>query len=162
MSAIIDPLGANEQQKNHAKFDEIKAFMHRRQKYNQFTQMIKLQPFHQATAMQSDRKPKTTPQMPDRRKDSKESASIVTSSVTGKWNAVGKHVTLKTKCSKLDTDNKLRKTTLSVIEKWYSKLAGTQATPPNTASRGKEVLPRLNRSHTKNERKTKKADRDAR
>ena len=41
-------------------------------------------------------------QTPDRRKDSKGDASIVTSSVTGKLNAARKHMTLKTEGSKLD------------------------------------------------------------
>ena len=64
-------------------------------------------------------------------------ASIVTSLITDRRNAARKHVTLKTGCSELETDNKRLKTALSKTESWYARFVGTQATPPNTATRVK-------------------------
>ena len=74
-------------------------------------------------------------QITDRRKNWKGSASIVTSLVTGKWNVARKHVTVRTERSKLKTENKRQKTALSLTEHWYARFVGTQATPPNVATR---------------------------
>ena len=101
-------------------------------------------------------------QMLDRRKDSKRIASIVASSDKGKRDAARKHVTQRTERSELQTDNKRQDTALVRTENWYARFVGTQATPPDIAIRGKEMVSRANRSHTENKPKRRHAIRDER
>ena len=54
--------------KEDASTDEIKAFLHRCQQYNQFAQLTLPQPVHQGTTMKNDVKPKTTPQSTNARR----------------------------------------------------------------------------------------------
>ena len=101
--------------KEDASPDEIRAFLHRRQQYKQFTQKTMPQPFNEAATMEKWWK-QHNQQMPDRQKDLKESASIVISLVTSKRKAARKHLTLKTERSKPETDNKHQETALSITE----------------------------------------------
>ena len=87
--------------------------------------------------------------MPDRRKDSKGSASIVTTSDAGKRNAHRKHATLRTEHSKPEIDNKGQKTALKITEIWYARFVGTQATPANTATSEKNAYPYREIPHEK-------------
>ena len=101
-------------------------------------------------------------QMPDKQKDLKGGASIVTSSVTGKRNAARKLTTLRMEHSELETDNNEHETAFSITKKWCDRFMGTQAIPPNTGTRDREMVPSTVRSHTKYKRKTKHAIKDAR
>ena len=155
--------------KEDASPKETKVFLYRRQQYNQLTQMTLPQPFQQATTMENDVKPKTTPylhnqQMSDKRKDLKGCISIVTSSVTGKPKPARKHATLRTERFEVETENKRQKTAPapSITENECARFEGKEASPLNTGTIDKKMLPRTDRTHTKNRRKTKRAFRQER
>ena len=153
--------------KEDASPKETKVFLYRRQQYNQLTQMTLPQPFQQATTMENDVKPKTTPylhnqQMSDKRKNLKGYVSIVITSVTGKPKPARKHATLRTERSEVETENKRQKTAPSITENECARFEGKEASPLNTASRDRKMLPRTDRTHTKNRRKTKRAFRQER
>ena len=110
MSNQQDFLNSNEED---AILQEINAFLHRQQQYNQSTQVAMPHSFHQATTMENDGKQKTTPQ-PQNARPNKVlgvSAVIVTSSVPSKHIAAKVPVMRRMERSELEKGNKQRRPT---------------------------------------------------